>query len=54
MTLLYAAAGCLVAAQLLGIYGLRTHKADLVFAVCMVCLLVAGGILGVSGATQQL
>lgn len=54
MTELYAAAACLVAAQILGIYGLKTRKADLVFAVCMVGLLVAGGILGVSGALHKL
>ncbi len=54
MTELYAAAACLVAAQVLGIYGLKTRKADLVFAVCMVGLLVAGAILGVSGALHKL
>ncbi|MGI8752748.1 MAG: hypothetical protein ACR2MN_10635 [Acidimicrobiales bacterium] len=54
MTELYAAAACLVAAQVLGIYGLKTRKADLVIAVCMVGLLVAGAILGVSGALHKL
>jgi hypothetical protein len=54
VTELYAAAACLVAAQILGIYGLKTRKADLVFAMCMVALLVAGGILGVSGALHKL
>ncbi|MDQ2727127.1 MAG: hypothetical protein M3Y91_04485 [Actinomycetota bacterium] len=54
MTELYAAAACLVAAQVLGLYGLKTRKADLVFAVCMVGLLIAGGILGVSGALHKL
>jgi hypothetical protein len=54
VTELYAAAACLIAAQLVGIYGLKTRKADLVFAVCMVGLLVAGSILGVSGALHKL
>jgi hypothetical protein len=54
MTRLYAAAACLVVAQLLGFYALKTRKADLIFAVCMVVLLIAGGALGVTGALQQL
>lgn len=54
MTLLYAAAGCLVLAQAVGLYGLKTRKADLIFALCMVGLLVASGALGAMGALQQL
>lgn len=54
MTRLYAAAVCLVVAQLLGLYGLKTRKADLVIAVCMIVLLVASGALGVTGALQEL
>jgi hypothetical protein len=46
--LFYVAGGCLVVAQLLGIYGLVTRKADLIFAVVMgallVCALVVGGL----------
>jgi hypothetical protein len=54
VTLLYSALGCLVAAQVVGIYGLVTHKADLVFSACMVCLLVLSFVLGALGAYQQL
>jgi hypothetical protein len=43
---LYAAGTCLVAAQLLGIYGLVTRKADLIFALIMGVLLVVGIVLG--------
>ena len=35
-----------MAAQLLGIYGLVTRKADLIFAVLMVALLVAAAVMG--------
>lgn len=54
MTRLYAAAACLVVAQLLGFYALKTRKADLVFATCMIVLLLASGALGVTGALQEL
>lgn len=54
MTLLYVAAACLVAAQVLGIYGLRTRKADLIFSVVMVLLVLAAVVLGVMGAKRQL
>jgi hypothetical protein len=43
---LYAAVGCLVAAQVLGIYGLVTRKADLIFALVMGVLLVGAVTLG--------
>ncbi len=43
---LYSAGACLVAAQLLGIYGLVTRKADLLFALIMGALLVVGIVLG--------
>jgi hypothetical protein len=43
---LYTAAACLVAAQLLGIYGLVTRKADLIFALIMGVLLAVGIVLG--------
>ncbi len=43
---LYAAGACLVAAQLLGIYGLVTRKADLIFALVMGALLVGAVALG--------
>jgi hypothetical protein len=54
MTLLYVAAACLVVAQALGIYGLVTRKADLVFSICMVMLLIASVVLGVIGVRQQI
>ncbi len=54
VTLLFGAAGCLVAAQLLGIYALRTRKADLIFSIFMVALVVAALALGYEGARQQL
>ncbi len=54
VNLLYSAAACLVAAQILGIYGLRTRKADLIFSVVMVFLVLAAVVLGVMGARRQL
>ena len=54
MTLLYAAAGCLVAAQLVGIYGLKTRKADLIFSIWMLGLVVAAIVLGVAGVNREL
>ena len=49
MTVLYGAAAALVLAQLVGIYGLVTRKADLVFSLLMVALLVVAAILAISG-----
>jgi hypothetical protein len=54
VTLLYGAAACLVAAQLLGIYALKSRKADLIFSMFMVALVVASVALGYLGAKQQL
>jgi hypothetical protein len=54
MTLIYAAAGCLVAAQVLGIYGLASRKADLIFSIWMLGLVVAAIVLGVAGVNHQL
>lgn len=54
MTLIYAAAGCLVAAQLVGIYGLKTRKADLIFSVFMLGLVAAAVVLGFVGVNRQL
>jgi hypothetical protein len=39
VNLFYLAGACLVAAQLVGIYGLITRKADFIFALLMVALL---------------
>jgi fucose permease len=52
--MLYCAAGCLVAAQILGVYALRTRKADLIFSIFMVGFVVASVMLGYLGARQQL
>lgn len=54
MIYLYAGAACLVAAQLLGIYALVSRKADLVFSLCMVALVVAAVGLGAYGAYAKL
>lgn len=52
--MLYCAAACLVAAQVLGIYALRTHKADLIFSIFMVAFVLASVTFGYLGARQQL
>jgi hypothetical protein len=44
VNLLYSAGACLVLAQLLGIYALITRKADFIFAVVMVFLLVLAAV----------
>jgi hypothetical protein len=54
VTLLYGAAGCLIGAQILGIYALRSRKADLIFSLLMVAMVVASMGLGYLGARQQL
>ena len=46
MNLLYLAGACLVLAQLIGLYGLLTRKADLIFALVMVALLAGAVALG--------
>jgi hypothetical protein len=54
VSLLYAAAACLVAAQIVGIFALVSRKADLIFSVLMIMLVIAAIVLGVTGARQQL
>jgi hypothetical protein len=54
MTLIYLAAICLVVAQLVGIYGLITRKADLIFSLFMLALFVTAAVLGGFGAYQKL
>jgi NADH:ubiquinone oxidoreductase subunit K len=54
VNLLYVAGGCLVFAQLIGIYGLVTRKADLIFSVVMAALLVSAVALGVIGAYDRI
>jgi hypothetical protein len=46
VSLLYLAGGCLVVAQLIGIYGLVTRKADVIFSIVMGTLLVLALLLG--------
>jgi NADH:ubiquinone oxidoreductase subunit K len=41
-------------AQLIGIYGLVTRKADLIFSIVMAVLLVSAVILGVVGAYDRI
>ena len=54
MTPIYAAAGLLVLAQILGIYALVTKKADFIFAVVMAVLLVGAAILGWYGVYHRI
>jgi hypothetical protein len=54
VTLLYLASACLVSAQLLGVYGLVTRKADLIFSLFMLALVVTSFVLGGLGVYQQL
>lgn len=54
MSLIYAAGALLVLAQILGIYGLVTHKADFIFAIVMSALLVAAVVLGGYGVYHRI
>jgi hypothetical protein len=54
VTLLWSAAACLVAAQVVGIYALVTKKADVVFSIVMLVLVAASLALGGLGAYHQL
>jgi hypothetical protein len=54
VSLLYLAGGCLVVAQLIGIYGLVTRKADLIFSIVMGALLVSALALGAIGAYNRI
>lgn len=54
MTPFYVAAACLVVAQALGIYALVTHKADFIFALLMLLLVLAALASGADGAYSQL
>jgi hypothetical protein len=46
VSLLYLAGGCLVVAQLIGVYGLVTRKADVIFSIVMGTLLAFALLLG--------
>jgi hypothetical protein len=51
---LYVAGALLVLAQLVGIYALKTRKADVVFSVLMAVMVVGAILLGVYGAWYRL
>jgi hypothetical protein len=50
MTALYTAGGLLVLAQVVGLYGLKSRKADLVFSLLMAALVVAAIVIGAYAA----
>jgi uncharacterized membrane protein len=52
--LLIVAGVSLVFAQALGIYALKSHKADVVFSFCMLGLLLLAIVLGGFGAYSEL
>jgi hypothetical protein len=54
VSLLWIAAACLVVAQIVGIYGLISRKADLVFSIFMIALVAVSLVLGVIGAYRQI
>jgi hypothetical protein len=54
VSLLYAAGVCLLAAQALGIYALVTRKADVIFALVMVVLLVLAVVMGAVGVYHKI
>lgn len=54
MTLIYTAGVLLVVAQILGIYALVTRKADFIFAMVMVVLLVCAVVLGGYGVYHKI
>ncbi|MGC8628207.1 MAG: hypothetical protein ACP5VR_11800 [Acidimicrobiales bacterium] len=54
MTPFYVAAACLVVAEVLGIYALISHKADLAFALVMFGLVIVSLASGVDGVYTQL
>ncbi|MGH9105385.1 MAG: hypothetical protein ACRDZX_06025 [Acidimicrobiales bacterium] len=54
MTPFYVAGAFLVVAQVLGIYALVTRKADFIFALVMLVLVVAALASGADGAYTQL
>jgi hypothetical protein len=54
VTAIYAAAALLVVAQVLGIYALKTRKADFIFAIVMAALLIGAVVLGGYGVYHKL
>jgi hypothetical protein len=51
---MYTAAGLLVVAQIVGIYGLITRKADLVLSLVVIAMLVAAALLALYWTYHQL
>lgn len=51
---LYIAGALLVLAQLVGIYALKTRKADVVFSVLMAVMVVGAILFGIFGALYRL
>lgn len=54
MTYLYLAAACLVVAQLIGVYGLVTRKADVLLSTLMIGLVIGAVALAFFGAYHHL
>jgi hypothetical protein len=54
VTLIYGGVALLVLGQILGVYALVTHKADLVFGAVVIALVVAAGVLAGYGAYAQI
>jgi hypothetical protein len=54
MTALYVAGVLLVLAQIVGIYGLKTRKADVLFTLVMAALVAAAVVIGGYSALSQL
>jgi hypothetical protein len=54
MIALYTAGALLVLAQIVGLYGLKTRKADLIFSVVMAALVVAAVVIGGYEAVHHL
>jgi len=54
MTPFYVAGALLVVAQVLGIYALVTRKADVIFTLIMLVLVVGAVVSGAEGAYNQL
>lgn len=50
----YLAAAFLILAQLLGVYGLVSRKADLIFSLAMIALVVLAAAFGAVGAYHQI
>jgi hypothetical protein len=54
VTPFYIAGACLVVAQILGVYAFVSRKADLIFALTMVVLVLVALVSGAEGVYHQL